>query len=79
MTREFDEELDVRGLNCPLPILKTKKALVPLPAGAVLRVRATDPHSVIDFTAFCDKTDNDLLDREERAEEYVFYVVKGGM
>ncbi|MDZ7811152.1 MAG: sulfurtransferase TusA family protein [Arhodomonas sp.] len=79
MTREFDEELHVRGLesSAARPI-KTKKALVPLPSGAVLRVRATDPHSVIDFTAFCDKTDNDLVGREEGGEEYVFYVAKGG-
>ncbi|MCS4505329.1 Sulfur carrier protein TusA [wastewater metagenome] len=77
MAHPFDSDLDVRGLNCPLPILKTKKALIPLPAGAVLRVRATDPHSVIDFTAFCDKTDNTLVARDEDDGVHTFYVSKG--
>jgi len=49
----FDRELDVRGLNCPLPILRAKKALGDLSAGQVLKVMATDPGSVKDFQAFC--------------------------
>jgi len=60
-TTTYDDELDARGLKCPLPILKTKKQLVPLTAGARLHVMATDPHSEIDFKAFCAKTDNVLL------------------
>ncbi len=69
---EFDADLDVRGLNCPLPILKTKKQLVTMGAGEVLRVRATDPHSVIDFQAFCDKTGHELLRRWQEGEEFHF-------
>ena len=52
-TQAFDRELDVRGLNCPLPILRAKKALGDLTAGQVLKVLATDPGSVKDFQAFC--------------------------
>ena len=73
---DYDADLDVRGLNCPLPILKTKKRLVPMDQGAVLRVRATDPHSVIDFTAFCDRTGNELVWRDERDGEFHFLVRK---
>ena len=57
----FDRELDVRGLNCPLPILRAKKALGDLHAGQVLKVLATDPGSVKDFQAFCRQTGNELL------------------
>ncbi len=78
MTAEFDADLDVRGLNCPLPVLKTKKELVPLAPGTVLRVRATDPHSVIDFTAFCDKTGHHLVAHSEDEGVYTFYVRKAG-
>ncbi|MGD8428841.1 MAG: sulfurtransferase TusA family protein [Ectothiorhodospiraceae bacterium] len=76
MTSEFDDLLDVRGLNCPLPILKTKKQLVSMTEGQVLYVRATDPHSVIDFTAFCDKTGNELVRRWDEDGEYHFLVRK---
>ena len=75
-TRDHDADLDVRGLNCPLPILKTKKRLVSLAAGEVLRVRATDPHSVIDFTAFCDRTGHELLWRGEQDGEFHFLLRK---
>lgn len=71
-----DADLDVRGLNCPLPILKTKKELVSLKSGQVLRVRATDPHSVIDFLAFCEKTGNEMLDRAEHDGEFHFWLRK---
>lgn len=73
---EFDADLDVRGLNCPLPILKTKKQLVVMAPGQVLRVRATDPHSVVDFMVFCDKTGNEMLSRDEASGEFHFWLRK---
>ena len=63
-----DRELDVRGLNCPLPILRTKKTLADLTAGQVLKVMATDPGSVKDFQAFCRQTGNELLSHTEGAQ-----------
>ncbi len=66
----FDRELDVKGLNCPLPILRTKKALAEMQSGQVLRVLATDPGSVKDFAAFARQTGNELL--EQSAHEGVF-------
>ena len=53
--------LNAEGLNCPLPILKAKKALKTVPAGEILEIRATDPGSVADFAAFCNQTGNELL------------------
>lgn len=76
MSTEFDADLDVRGLSCPLPILKTKKQLVLMEPGRLLRVRATDPHSVIDFMAFCDKTGNALVEHQEQGDEYHFLIRK---
>lgn len=73
---DYDADLDVRGLNCPLPILKTKKELVSLQPGQVLRVRATDPHSVIDFLAFSEKTGHAMVKRSEEAGEYHFWLRK---
>lgn len=69
-------ELDTRGLNCPLPILRTRKALSGLQQGEVLRVLATDPGSVRDFDAFCRQTGNQLLSSEQSGGEYVFQVRK---
>lgn len=77
MTAECDAELDVKGYNCPLPILKTKKQLVTLPEGALLRVEATDPHAVIDFTAFCDKTDHELVEHSEAEGVHTFLLRRG--
>ena len=62
---EFDRDLDVKGLNCPLPILRTKKALAEMETGQVLRVQATDPGSVKDFAAFAKQTGNELLEQKE--------------
>ena len=73
--RSFDRELDVRGLNCPLPILRAKKALGDLTAGQVLKVMATDPGSVKDFQAFCKQTGNELLEHSEGAE-FTFFMKK---
>ena len=71
----FDRELDVRGLNCPLPILRAKKALGDLSAGQVLKVMATDPGSVKDFQAFCKQTGTELLSHSEGAE-FTFFMKK---
>jgi len=71
---EFQKELDARGLNCPLPILKAKKALAEMVTGEILRVLATDPGSVRDFQAFAKQTGNDLLSHSEENKEFTFYM-----
>lgn len=71
---EFNKDLDARGLNCPLPILKTKKALAEMTSGQVLRVLATDPGAVRDFQAFAKQTGNELLSQAEQDSEFVFYM-----
>lgn len=73
---EFKEELDARGLNCPLPILRTKKAITNLQSGEVLKVVATDPGSVKDFDAFTKQTGHSLLDSMEENGEYTFFLQK---
>ncbi len=70
----FDKELDARGLNCPLPILRAKKALGELTTGQVLRIMATDPGSVKDFAAFAKQTGNELLSSAENNKEFEFYI-----
>lgn len=69
--------LDVKGLNCPLPILRAKKAIKDLADGAVLEVIATDPGSVKDFDAFCRQTGNTLVSTNEAAGVYTFEIKKG--
>ena len=71
---EFTKDLDARGLNCPLPILKTKKALAEMATGEVLRVQATDPGSVRDFQAFAKQTGNQLLEQSEENEVFTFFM-----
>jgi tRNA 2-thiouridine synthesizing protein A len=71
---EFDKDLDARGLNCPLPILRAKKALNELQSGQVLRLVATDPGSVKDFQAFCKQTGNELLSHAESEKEHTFFI-----
>ena len=73
---DFDKELDARGLNCPLPILRAKKALGELQSGQVLRIVSTDPGSVKDFAAFCKQTGNELLSQAEANKEYTFMLKK---
>ena len=73
---QFDKELDARGLNCPLPILRTKKALTDMASGQVLRILATDPGSVKDFQAFSKQTGNALLSSETAASEFIFFLKK---
>ncbi len=72
----FDIELDARGLNCPLPILRAKKLLNDLASGKVLKITATDPGSVKDFAAFAKQTGNALLASDESAGKYVFLLRK---
>jgi tRNA 2-thiouridine synthesizing protein A len=71
---QFDKELDARGLNCPLPILRAKKSLNDMQSGQVLRILATDPGSVKDFQAFAKQTGNDLLSSSEENREYTFFM-----
>ena len=67
---QIDRELDARGLNCPLPILKAKKALTDMQSGQTLRVMATDPGSVRDFQAFAKQTGNELLEQQTIGLEF---------
>jgi len=69
-----DKMLDTKGLACPLPILKAKKALAELPKGGTLEVFATDPGSVPDFNAFCEATGNALLEQSEQSGVYRFVI-----
>ncbi|HXY98725.1 MAG TPA: sulfurtransferase TusA family protein [Stellaceae bacterium] len=69
-----DQILDVKGLNCPLPILRARKALKDLPAGAILQVLATDPGAVKDFEAFCRTTGNELLESTVDGKVYSFVI-----
>ena len=73
---QFDKELDARGLNCPLPILRTKKALNDMLSGQVLKIAATDPGSVKDFESFCRQTGNALVDSKEAERIFSFYIKK---
>ena len=72
----IDKELDARGLNCPLPILRAKKSMNELDNGQVLRIMATDPGSVKDFEAFCKQTGNELLQSAETNGEFIFVIRK---
>ncbi|MCX7152552.1 MAG: sulfurtransferase TusA family protein [Betaproteobacteria bacterium] len=72
----FDKEVDARGLNCPLPILRTKKALTDMQSGQVLRIVATDPGSVKDFQAFARQTGNALVDQSANDKEFTFFMQK---
>ncbi len=71
---EFDRDLDVKGLNCPLPILRTKKALAEMASGQVLRVQATDAGSLKDFPAFAKQTGNELLEQKEENLVFEFFL-----
>ena len=71
---EFQKEIDARGLNCPLPILRTKKALADMQSGEVLKVLATDPGATRDFQAFAQQTGNELLAHSEQDKVFTFYM-----
>ncbi len=68
--------LDAKGLNCPLPILKAKKALKGVPEGEILEVQSTDPGSVADFQAFCRQTGNELTESTTEGDVYKFMIKK---
>jgi tRNA 2-thiouridine synthesizing protein A len=73
---QFDTDLDARGLNCPLPILRAKKALTGMQSGQVLRILATDPGAVKDFQAFSRQTGHTLLAHSENEREFEFFMRK---
>ena len=73
---DFDQELDATGLNCPLPILRAKKALGGMSAGQVLHIIATDPGSVKDFEAFAKQTGNELMESKEEGGKFLFLIKK---
>ena len=72
----FDKELDARGINCPLPILRTNKALINMVAGHVLRIVSTDRGSVRDFEAFAKHTGHELVASEIVDKEFIFFIKK---
>lgn len=78
MSEAVTKTLDLKGLNCPLPIMKAKKSLSELPAGAVLEVLATDAGAVSDFEAFCKATENTLIEHSESAGVYRFLIKHTG-
>ena len=71
---QAQKEVDARGLNCPLPILKAKKALAELRSGDVLKVVATDPGSIRDFQAFARQTGNELLEQATAGDEFIHFL-----
>jgi tRNA 2-thiouridine synthesizing protein A len=71
-----DVTLDAKGLNCPLPILKTKKAIKDMAAGATLEVLSTDPGSMADMDAFCKQTGNELVESSQDGDTYKFLIKK---
>jgi len=77
-TIQSDETLDLRGLSCPMPLLKTKKALKGLKPGQILEVWGSDPGSKNDIPDFCKKGGNDLLDLLDAPEGYTRYFIKKG-
>ena len=73
---QHDKEIDTRGLNCPLPILRTKKALADVRSGQVLKIVSTDPGSVKDFETFAKQTGHTLLSHDEAGGEFTFFMKK---
>ena len=70
----YNQTLDARGLNCPLPILKAKLALNKMQAGEILHVEATDPHSIIDFEAYCARTGHEIIHIRELEDVIEFFI-----
>lgn len=68
---DIHKEIDTRGLNCPLPILKAKKALTDMLSGQLLKVVATDPGSTRDFQAFAKQTGNELVEQKTQGDEFI--------
>jgi TusA-related sulfurtransferase len=70
----IDKEIDTRGLNCPLPILKAKKALSDMESGQILKVVSTDAGSTRDFQAFAKQTGNELVEQQTLGDEYIHFM-----
>ena len=70
----YDQNLDARGLNCPLPVLKAKVALNGMKPGEILHVEATDPHATIDFQAYCARTGHEIISTGESGGVIEFYI-----
>ncbi len=68
---QVDQEVDTRGMNCPLPILKAKKALAGMQSGQLLKVVATDTGSIRDFQAFAKQTGNELVEQQTQGDEFI--------
>jgi tRNA 2-thiouridine synthesizing protein A len=73
-----DQVLDAKGLNCPLPILRAKKALAGMGAGSTLEILATDPGSIKDFAAFCRTTGNEIVEEDNDGKTFRFVIRKAG-
>ena len=73
----FNQELDCRGLNCPLPVLKTKKAMDEMAVGDVLKMISTDPGSQNDVTAWAKRTGNEIMSANNEGSDFVYYIKKG--
>lgn len=76
MAERFDQELDCSGLACPMPILKTKKAVDSLQTGQILKMIATDPGSTSDMQAWTEKTGHKLVASEKDGDKFIFYIMK---
>ncbi len=74
----MDQKLDTKGLTCPLPVLRTKKAIKDVPAGGTLTVEATDPGAIKDFAAFCEATRNELVSSTSNNGVFTFVIRKSG-
>ena len=72
----FDQELDCRGLNCPLPVIKTKKAIDAMESGQVLKMVATDPGSKNDISAWTSRTGHELLGTDEEGSDFLYFIKK---
>ena len=75
--QQIDARLDARGLNCPLPILKTRKAIGALEIGQVLEVVASDPGAIKDMDSFCKQTGNELIQNQSEQGDFTFLIRKG--
>ena len=76
LMQEFDHQIDVRGLQCPLPVLKTRKRLLSIKHGETLRILATDPATAIDFPHYCTESGNQLVSQYEEAGIFIFIIRK---
>ena len=76
LMQEFDHEIDVRGLQCPLPVLKARKRLLSIKHGETLRILATDPATAIDFPHYCAESGNQLVSQHEEAGIFIFIIRK---